>query len=80
MLVPTPNSKLRLTTAACPSSTNILLDQQSVFHEVDKIKTFNEPRTSLVDNKTESLSIFSYCFNGCVMTHLVELEQPSCIS
>ena len=42
-MIPTPPSKPRPTTAACPSSRNVLSDEHNAFQGADVIKTFGEP-------------------------------------
>ena len=80
-LLPTPPSKPRPTSAACPTSRNVLPDEHNAFQKADVIKTFGELQNKLVDNKHDfsRFSIFSYLLNDCLIIQSVEFEQPSCI-
>ena len=80
-LFPTPPSKPRPTTAACPSSRNVLPGEHNAFQEADVIKTFAELQNKLVDNKHDfaRFSIFSYLLHDCLIIQSVEFENPSCI-
>ena len=80
-LIPTPPSKPRPTTVACPSSRNALPDEHNALQEANVIKTFGELQNKLVDNKHDfaRFSIFSYHLNDCLITQSVEFEHPSCI-
>ena len=80
-LIPTPPSKPRPTTAACPSSRNVLPDEHNAFQKADVIKTFGELQNKLVDNKHDfaSFSIFSYLLNDCLIIQSVKFENSWCI-
>ena len=57
-LIPTPPSKPRPTTAACPSSRNVLPDEHNAFQEAAVVKTFGKLQNKLVDNKHDFFNIF----------------------
>ena len=64
IFVPTPPSKPRPTTEACPSSRSIL------HHEETK---------RLISMRSIAFHFFPYCINDCVLVHSVEFGHPSYI-